>query len=35
MLGHTNISQTQRYAKIVASDIHDDFDRIAKEMGNR
>lgn len=35
MLGHTNISQTQRYAKIVAADIHDDFDRIAKEMGNR
>ena len=32
MLGHTNITQTQRYAKIVAADIHDDFDRIAEEI---
>jgi len=32
MLGHTNIKQTQRYAKIVAADIHDDFSRIAKEL---
>ena len=32
MLGHTNITQTQRYAKIVAADIHDDFERIAEEM---
>lgn len=32
MLGHTNITQTQRYAKIVASDIHADFDRVAEEM---
>ena len=32
MLGHTNITQTQRYAKIVAADIHDDFERIAKKM---
>jgi len=32
MLGHTNITQTQRYAKIVAADIHDDFDRIADEL---
>ena len=32
MLGHTNITQTQRYAKIVAADIHDDFDRIVKMM---
>lgn len=35
MLGHTNITQTQRYAKIVAADIHDDFDRIAEEMKNQ
>ena len=35
MLGHTNITQTQRYAKIVAADIHDDFDRIAEEMKNK
>lgn len=32
MLGHTNITQTQRYAKIVAKDIHDDFEKIAKAM---
>ena len=32
MLGHTNITQTQRYAKIVAADIHDDFDRIVNLM---
>jgi integrase len=34
MLGHTNITQTQRYAKIVAADIHDDFDRVAKLIKN-
>jgi hypothetical protein len=32
MLGHTNITQTQRYAKIVAADIHHDFERVANEM---
>jgi integrase len=32
MLGHTNITQTQRYAKIVAADIHQDFERVANEM---
>jgi len=32
MLGHTNITQTQRYAKIVAEDIHSQFDRIAKKL---
>jgi integrase len=35
MLGHTNITQTQRYAKIVAADIHDDFDRIANELKDK
>ena len=35
MLGHTNVTQTQRYAKIVAADIHDDFERIAEEMKNQ
>ena len=35
MLGHTNITQTQRYAKIVAADIHDDFDRIADELNKK
>ena len=35
MLGHTNIKQTQRYAKIVAADIHDDFDKIAKKLNTK
>ena len=32
MLGHTNITQTQRYATIVASDIHEDFSMIVNKM---
>jgi len=28
MLGHTNIKQTQRYAKVLAESVHEDFDRI-------
>ena len=32
MLGHTNITQTQRYAKIVAEDINNDFRRIAEKL---
>ena len=32
MLGHTNITQTQRYAKVLAKDVHDDFDKIAKKL---
>ena len=32
MLGHTNIVQTQRYAKVLAKDVYDDFDRIAKKL---
>ena len=35
MLGHTNITQTQRYAKIVAADIHDDFERIGEKMKDK
>ena len=34
MLGHTNITQTQRYAKVLAQDIHDEFDRIEKKIQN-
>jgi site-specific recombinase XerD len=30
MLGHTNITQTQRYAKVLAESVHDDFDRMDK-----
>jgi site-specific recombinase XerD len=29
MLGHTNITQTQRYAKVKPKAIYDDFDRVA------
>ena len=32
MLGHTNITQTQRYAKVLAQSVHDDFDMIEKKM---
>ena len=32
MLGHTNITQTQRYAKVLAKDVHDDYDKIAKKL---
>ena len=34
MLGHTNIKQTQRYAKIQAQAVYDDFDKIAEQMAN-
>ena len=29
MLGHTNITQTQRYAKVLAQSVHEDFDRMS------
>lgn len=32
MLGHTNITQTQRYAKVQAQAVYDDFDKIAASM---
>lgn len=32
MLGHTNITQTQRYAKVVAQSVHDDFDLLEKSI---
>ena len=32
MLGHTNITQTQRYAKVLAQSVHEDFDMIAEKM---
>ena len=32
MLGHTNITQTQRYAKVVAQSVHEDFDMLAKSL---
>lgn len=35
MLGHTNITQTQRYAKVLAESVHDDFDRIEQLLTNK
>lgn len=32
MLGHTNIRQTQRYAKVMAESVHEEFDRISKKL---
>ena len=32
MLGHTNITQTQRYAKVIAQSVHNDFDKVAAKM---
>ena len=35
MLGQTNIRTTQRYAKVLAKDVHDDFDKIEKKLKKR
>ena len=32
MLGHTNVKQTQRYAKVLASSINKDFRRMEKKL---
>ena len=32
MLGQTNITQTQRYAKVLAESVHEDFDRIENKL---
>jgi integrase len=32
MLGHTNIEQTQRYAKVLAQDVRDDFAMVERKM---
>ena len=32
MMGHTNITQTQRYAKVLAKDVYDAFDMVAEKM---
>lgn len=32
MLGHTNITQTQRYAKVLAESVHEEFDKVAKKL---
>ena len=35
MLGHTNITQTQRYAKVLAQSLHDDVDMIAEKLKDK
>jgi integrase len=35
MLGHTNIVQTQRYAKVLAKDVYDDFAMVAKKLKSK
>ena len=35
MLGHTNITQTQRYAKVLAESVHEDFDKISEKLKNK
>jgi site-specific recombinase XerD len=32
MLGHTNITQTQRYSKVLAESVHEDFNKVAANM---
>lgn len=33
MLGHTNITQTQRYAEVLAKDVYGDYDKVARKFG--
>ena len=35
MLGHTNITQTQRYAKVLAQSVHDDFEKVAEKIKDK
>ena len=35
MLGHTNITQTQRYAKVVAASVHEEFDKLVAAIESR
>ena len=35
MLGHTNITQTQRYAKVIAQSVHDDYDMVAEKLKDK
>jgi site-specific recombinase XerD len=34
MLGHTNIRQTQRYAKVMAESVHEEFSKVAEKLQN-
>ena len=35
MLGHKNIRQTMRYAKVLAESVHEDFDMVAAKMNKK
>lgn len=35
MLGHTNITQTQRYAKVVAESVHEEFDKLGAAIAKK
>jgi site-specific recombinase XerD len=32
MLGHTTVKQTERYAKVLATNIFDEYDKVADKM---
>lgn len=32
MLGHTNIKQTQRYAKVLAENVYSDFEKLEMKL---
>jgi hypothetical protein len=34
MMGHKKIEQTLKYAKVLAKDVHEDFDMIAEKLKN-
>jgi site-specific recombinase XerD len=33
MLGHSKITQTQRYAKVLAEDVYGEFDKLGRSPG--
>ena len=35
MLGHTDITMTQRYAKALAKDVLDDYEKIERKMTSK
>ena len=35
MLGHTTVKQTERYAKVLAKDVYDDFDMVAEKINKK
>ena len=32
MLGHTTVKQTERYAKVLATNIYDEYDKVAEKF---